>query len=41
MDLLERAVLPGMANRFWLEHDSDLESLRELPRFKAYLRTLK
>lgn len=41
MDLLERAVLPGMANRFWLEHDSDLDSLRELSRFKAYLRTLK
>src|SRR6185503_12674502 len=28
MDLLERAVLPGMANRIWVEHDSDLDALR-------------
>jgi TolB-like protein/Tfp pilus assembly protein PilF len=41
MDLLERAVLPGMANRVWVEHDSDLDSLRTLPRFKAFLATLK
>ncbi len=41
MGLLERAVLPGMANRIWLEHDSDLDSLRELPRFKAFVATLK
>ena len=41
MDLLERAVLPGMANRVWLEHDSDLDSLRELPRFRAFVATLK
>ncbi len=41
MDLLERAVLPGMANRVWVEHDSDLESLRELPRFKTFFATLK
>ena len=41
MDLLEKAVLPGMANRVWLEHDSDLDSLRELPRFKAFIKTLK
>jgi adenylate cyclase len=41
MDLLERAVLPGMANRIWVEHDSDLDALREVPRFKAFLATLK
>ena len=41
MELLERAVLPGMANRIWLEHDSDLDSLRDLPRFKAFVATLK
>ena len=41
MELLERAVLPGMANRAWLEHDADLDSLRELPRFKAFVATLK
>lgn len=40
MELLERAVLPGMANRVWLEHDSDLDSLREIPRFKAFFATL-
>ena len=37
IDLLERAVLPGSANRVWIEHDSDLDDLRELPRFKAYM----
>jgi adenylate cyclase len=41
MDLLERAVLPGMANRVWVEHDSTLDSLRALPRFKAFIATLK
>jgi Flp pilus assembly protein TadD len=41
MDLLERAVLPGMANRAWLEHDADLDLLRGLPRFKAFVATLK
>jgi TolB-like protein/tetratricopeptide (TPR) repeat protein len=41
MDLLERAVLPGMANRIWIEHDSDVDSLREHPRFKAFMATLK
>jgi len=37
IDLLERAVLPGSANRVWIEHDSDLDELRDLPRFKAYM----
>jgi hypothetical protein len=37
IDLLERAVLPGSANRVWIEHDSDLDDLRDLPRFKAYM----
>jgi tetratricopeptide (TPR) repeat protein len=41
MDLLERAVLPGMANRVWLEHDTDLDSLRALPRFQRFVATLK
>ena len=41
VELLERAVLPGMANRIWLEHDRDLDGLRELPRFKAFVATLK
>ncbi len=41
MGLLEKAVLPGMANRVWLEHDSDLDALRTLPRFKAFMATLQ
>jgi adenylate cyclase len=40
LELLERAVMPGMANLVWLEHDSDLDSVRELPRFKAFVATL-
>ena len=42
MDLLERtSVMPGIANREWVEHDPDLDPLRELPRFKAFVATLK
>jgi adenylate cyclase len=42
MDLLERNdVMPGIANRAWVEHDPDLDPLRELPRFKAFVATLK
>ena len=38
MDLLElRSVMPGIANREWVEHDSDLDSLRDHPRFQALL----
>jgi len=33
--LLERAVESGWGDRAWLETDSDLDSLREDPRFKA------
>ena len=40
MNLLERAMLPGWANRTWVKHDSDLDPLREHPRFKAFLKTL-
>ncbi len=40
MDLLERALLPGMANRLWVMHDSDLDPLRKHPRFKAFLKAL-
>jgi adenylate cyclase len=37
LDLLERAVQKGWGDKAWLETDSDLDSLRELPRFKALL----
>ena len=32
---LESAVDKGYGHKDWLQHDSDLDSLRELPRFKA------
>ena len=42
MDLLERNdVMPGIANRAWVDHDPDLDPLRELPRFQAFITTLK
>ncbi len=37
---LEQAVDNGFANRRWLEHDSNLDSLRELERFKKLLECL-
>jgi adenylate cyclase len=37
LDLLERAVENGWGDKAWLETDSDLDSLRELPRFQAIL----
>ena len=37
LDLLEKAVNLGWGDRAWLETDSDLDSLRELARFKKLL----
>jgi len=37
LDCLERAVRNGSGHREWMENDSDLESLRQHPRFKALL----
>jgi serine/threonine protein kinase/Flp pilus assembly protein TadD len=37
LDCLERAVALGLTQRGWYEHDSNLDSLRALPRFKALL----
>jgi adenylate cyclase len=37
LDLLKSAVDSGWGDRAWLETDSDLDSLREDPRFKAIL----
>jgi hypothetical protein len=34
---LERAVDKGYGNKAWMEHDSDLDLIRESPRFKAIL----
>ena len=37
LDLLERAVDKGWGDKAWLETDSDLDSLRDLPRFQSIL----
>ena len=37
LDLLEKAIKNGWGDRAWLETDSDLDSLRELPRFQTLL----
>ena len=41
LDCLERAGLRGMAIAEWAENDSDLESLRALPRFRGLMDSLK
>lgn len=37
IDCLEDAALSGYRTREWMEHDSDLDPLREHPRFQALL----
>jgi TolB-like protein/Flp pilus assembly protein TadD len=37
LDCLERSVARGMAHKEWMEHDTDLDPLRDQPRFKALL----
>ncbi len=39
MDSLERSVTTGWAQRQWMEHDPDLASLRDHPRFKALVQS--
>jgi tetratricopeptide (TPR) repeat protein len=34
LNALEKAVDKGYGQRDWVEHDTDLDSLREIPRFK-------
>jgi serine/threonine protein kinase/Tfp pilus assembly protein PilF len=40
LDCLERAADTGLSQREWYENDSDLDPLREHPRFKALLENL-
>jgi adenylate cyclase len=40
IDCMEEAVQFGTIQKNWLEHDPDLRSIRELPRFKALLERL-
>jgi serine/threonine protein kinase/Tfp pilus assembly protein PilF len=37
IDCLEKAMSSGPVNKKWVEHDPDLDSLRDHPRFKAFL----
>jgi TolB-like protein/Flp pilus assembly protein TadD len=41
LDCLEHASMRGMAIAGWAENDSDLESLRPLPRFRALIQRLR
>ncbi|MBS0461859.1 MAG: tetratricopeptide repeat protein [Proteobacteria bacterium] len=40
LDLLEEAARLGGGNRDWIEHDADLDPLRSLPRFKAFMQSM-
>jgi hypothetical protein len=35
MDALERSYDAGLADPEWMEHDSDLDNVREHPRYRA------
>jgi pentatricopeptide repeat protein len=35
IDFFEKSVLCGFAHKDWIEHDDDLNPLRDNPRFKA------
>jgi adenylate cyclase len=41
LDCLENASMTGMAIAGWAENDSDLESLRDMPRFRDLIRRLR
>lgn len=40
LDLLERAVSLGWGDRAWIQHDSDLATLRDEPRFVALMQRM-
>ncbi|HYV86107.1 MAG TPA: protein kinase [Patescibacteria group bacterium] len=41
IDYLERSIANGFAQKDWILHDSDLDSLRDKPRFKQLLANFK
>lgn len=41
LDCLERALAGGFNTREWIEHDTDLDSVRQTDRFKALMKRLK
>jgi len=40
LDCLEKAASVGRVSREWVEHDSDLDPIRDEPRYLALLETL-
>ena len=40
LDALERSVEKGWGDRNWIEHDSDLDSIRDTPRYKAIVQAM-
>jgi hypothetical protein len=40
LDALEHAVEKGWGDKSWLEHDSDLDSIRESPRYKSIVQAM-
>ena len=40
LDALEHAVEKGWGDKAWLEHDSDLDTIRENPRYKAIVQAM-
>jgi len=40
LSCLERAIDGGFGHREWIDHDSDFDSIRDLPRFKAIQRAM-
>jgi adenylate cyclase len=41
IDCLEKGIQSGMAQKDWIEHDSDLDPLRSHPRFQALMQRLR
>ncbi len=40
LDALEQAVSKGWGDKSWLEHDSDLDSIRDAPRYQAIVQAM-